>query len=119
MDDTTGSRDAIIYRATGIDDETLDQEIRSFWEDLRTNPVWQDETRRAGVDPKELAQIPENERITVSTREAGFDPATTAIIIAFSPVAAGIVRDVWQKVILPRIATKYQPGTLKEKEEEA
>jgi len=48
----------------------------------------------------------------VHRQGAGLDPASTAIVVAFAPVAAKMVRDLWTKVILPRIERDKGVGAL-------
>jgi len=50
-----------------------------------------------------LERVPNDQLIQVRPSKSGLDPATTAIIVAFSPLAAKIARDIWDNLILPRI----------------
>jgi hypothetical protein len=44
-----------------------------------------------------------SDALGVHRQGAGLDPASTAIVVAFAPVAARMLHDLWTKVILPRI----------------
>jgi hypothetical protein len=122
MSDTQAPRagDEIHYVGRGIDVETVQNEVNEFWDLLRTDRRWQQDVRDAGIDLDAVAAVPEPERIVVleGAREANFDALTTAIIIKFVlPVGAVVAKDIWTKFILPRLETKYPPGSLKEKEQ--
>ena len=116
MSDTQapGASDEIHYVGKGIDVNAVKKEVDEFWDLLRTDRQWQQDIRDA------VAEVPETERIVVleGPREANFDALTTAIIIKFVlPVGAVVAKDIWTKFILPRLETKYPPGSLKEKEQ--
>lgn len=122
MSDTQapGASDEIHYVGKGIDVNAVKKEVDEFWDLLRTDRQWQQDIRDAGIDLDAVAEVPETERIVVleGPREANFDALTTAIIIKFVlPVGAVVAKDIWTKFILPRLETKYPPGSLKEKEQ--
>ena len=122
MSDTQapGASDEIHYVGKGIDVNAVKKEVDEFWDLLRTDRQWQQDIRDAGIDLDAVAEVPETERIVVleGPREANFDALTTAIIIKFVlPVGAVVAKDIWTMFILPRLETKYPPGSLKEKEQ--
>ncbi len=96
--------EGISYSTKGITLAELNQLLDQMWDDLQHDSDVRRRAEHAGVDLGQLAHLDRNSAICV-TREAtqGFDPATTAVIIAFAPVAAKMTRDLWDKVLLPRI----------------
>lgn len=71
--------------------------------------------RVSASDLAAIESVPASTKlITVRREGAGFEPATTAIIVAFAPVAAEITLDVWKKIILPRLIKKYGENSIKE-----
>ena len=88
--------------AVGVRD--LNQELDSLWRELQDpKSALRREAEAKGVDLQKVSGLPRNEAITVRQEGEGFDPVTTAIIVAFSPVVAEIVRDLWRNVFLPRL----------------
>ena len=53
-------------------------------------------------------------QITVKQTESGMG-GVEALVVAFAPVAAQIVKDLWTYIIFPRIRAKFGPKALEEK----
>jgi hypothetical protein len=93
----------IRYRPKKIDQRQLDSELDKLWQQLLEDPDWASEARDADIDLTELSAHSRKDLLTVSAEGDGLDPATTALVVAFAPVAAKVARDLWDKILLPRI----------------
>jgi hypothetical protein len=95
--------DEIRYSYKKIDQAQLESKLDEFWEGLQQYLDLAAEARAEGIDLDALHGKSRKEAITVKKEGDGFEPATTALIIAFAPVVAKVTRDVWEKLLLPRI----------------
>ena len=78
----------------------FEQAIDSLWSD----PAVQAELKTLDV----YGGITERrDAITITRAAMGIDPAASAIIVAFAPVAAKVVVDIWDKIIIPKIERKF------------
>jgi hypothetical protein len=93
----------IRYSYKGISQQELEAKLDEIWGQLKTDSDLATEARSQGIDLSALSSLPRAEAITVRKEGKGFDPVTTALVVAFAPVVATIVKDLWQKIILPRI----------------
>ena len=91
------------YAGTGISDEDLRSEITRLWKELQTDSKIRHQAEAAKIDLEALRGLSPDEAIQIRTEGMGLDPATTAIIVAFAPVAAKVLADLWDHVLLPRI----------------
>jgi hypothetical protein len=91
------------YSGGSISDGDLRDEISKLWRELQTDSSLRRQAEARNIDLAALAGLSSEEAIQVKTEGMGFDPATTALIVAFAPVAAKVVRDLWDNVLLPRI----------------
>jgi hypothetical protein len=95
--------DEIRYSYKNIDQVQLESKLNEFWEGLQQYLDLATEARAQGIDLEALHGKSREAVITVKKEGEGFDPVTTALIIAFAPVLAKVTRDVWEKLLLPRI----------------
>lgn len=83
---------------TKIGSNELRSEIQTLW----NNPEVQRELQQTGLDKFQPAQV-----YPLTEAESGITPEELKIIIQWGtplvPVAAKIIKDVWDRVILPRI----------------
>ncbi len=77
--------------------------VDDLWQNLETDPDLRRDAHNGGIDLEKIPAIASNEALVIEQQESGFDLATTTIIVAFAPVAAEIIRDLWMYVLLPRI----------------
>jgi hypothetical protein len=94
------------YNVQGISVADMLTEINALWDELLVSNS--DLHRRAtqlGIDIDAIT-MPGTEAIQVRRDGSGFDAATTAVIVSFSPVAAKVLSDLWSKLILPRLIRK-------------
>jgi hypothetical protein len=95
--------DELRYTYKNIDKAQLESKLDEFWGGLQQYLDLAAEARAQGVDLEKLHGKPRGEVITVRKEGEGFDPVTTALVVAFAPVAAKVTRDLWEKFVLPRI----------------
>ena len=80
--------------------------VDDLWQNLETDPDLRRNAHNGGIDLAKIPAIASHEALVIEQQESGFDPATTAIVVAFAPVAAEIIRDLWLCVLLPRILSE-------------
>jgi hypothetical protein len=95
--------DQISYSYKNIDQSELEAKLDEFWAHLQQDSELAAEARKQGIQLDDLRGKKRAEVITVAKEGDGFDPATTALIVAFAPLAAKVARDIWTKLLLPRI----------------
>src|SRR4051794_15076809 len=91
------------YSLQNISMDQLSKAVDELWGQLQTDPGTQAVARKQGIEPNLLRTLSRSDVLTIERSGAGFDPATTAVVVAFAPVAAKIVLDTWEKFILPRL----------------
>ena len=96
----------IRYSYKNIDQPQLESQLDEFWQGLQQYLDLAAEARAQGIELEELRGKPRKDVITVAKEGEGFDPVTTALVVAFSPVAAKVTRDSWAKLGVPRILRK-------------
>jgi hypothetical protein len=93
----------IRYSYKKIGQRQLEAELDKLWQQLWKDPELASEAREAGIDLTNLSAYSRKDLLTVSIHGDGLDPVTTALIVAFAPVAAKVAKDLWDKIFLPRI----------------
>ena len=101
----------IRYSYKEIDQKQLETELDTLWEQLKDED-FAAEVRAEGIDLTSLASYSRDQVITVTKEGHGFDPVATALVVAFSPVLARVAKDLWTKILLPRILQKKGKNTL-------
>jgi hypothetical protein len=91
------------YALHGMPLADLRTEVNRLWNQLITGSELRMHAEQAGIDVSGIQTMSAAEAFTIKRDSSGLDPATTAVIVSLSPVAAKILLDVWQKIILPRI----------------
>jgi hypothetical protein len=94
--------EAIRYSYKEVDQQQLESELDTLWQQLKEDDLAA-EARAEGIDLSSLAGYSRDQVITVTKEGHGFDPVTTALVVAFAPVAARVAKDLWTKILLPRI----------------
>lgn len=85
-----------------VDD--LGAKLDELWAELqRENSTVRKDADGLGIDLTLIDGVRRDDAILLRREGAGLDPATTAVIVAFAPVAAKIAKDLWDHVLLPRI----------------
>lgn len=103
------------YETRVLDETQLQNEIEALWHDLQHDPAWRAEAEKQGIPVERVVGVGWREAIGVRRDAAGLDPVSTALVVSFSPVLAGIVRDVWERLLLPRLERRYGGGALTER----
>lgn len=95
--------DQIRYSYKNIDQSELEAKLDEFWAQLQQDSELGAEARKQRIPLDDLRGKKRGDVITVAKEGEGFDPVATALIVAFAPVAAKAARDLWTKLLLPRI----------------
>jgi hypothetical protein len=96
----------IRYNYKNINEKQLESMLDEYWKQLQEDSDLATEAKAEGISLEDVRGKSRDEVITVEKEGEGFDPATTALIVAFAPVVAKVVRDLWEKILLPRILRK-------------
>lgn len=103
------------YHSQALNVRELNDILNDLWPQLSdNNSKIRKSAEDAEIDMSELLNLEASEAISVRQDKAGFDPATTAIIVSFAPVAAKITHDLWDKVLLPWILRHKGKDALQE-----
>jgi hypothetical protein len=97
--------------ADGVDIAQIRAEVRAAWQDmLREGTV---ENARALEGGIALDQLPAASDDAVVVRPSAAGVGSVDVVVAL--LVAGMVRDVWKKILLPRLVEKFGPQVLKSK----
>ena len=96
------------YELVGISVNELSVELDQLWNELKTDSQLRRRAEEVGIDFDQLRPLERSQAVTVEREGAGLDPATTAVIVAFAPVIAQIVADLWEHVLLPSTTTRIR-----------
>jgi hypothetical protein len=99
----------LFYARGELSADQLQSEIAQFLQAL-DNPgssALEAELIAAGLDPAAVASVDWRNAITVRTSESGADPAATVLLVALAPSVNLVVKDVWTKIVLPRIRRRW------------
>jgi hypothetical protein len=105
---------------TELDVDELNREVDTIWEELRANGELTRRASVAGAPSDALLSARRDEVLTIRQRGSGFEPGTTAILVAIAGpiaaqgarVAADVVRDVWTQILLPRLRARFGTGAV-------
>lgn len=94
-------------------------ELEEYLDDLWNQIGVDDSTARerascAGIRIVDVPSGTRSDLIHLEPTQAGLDPATTAVIVAFAPVAAQMCSDLWDRVFFPMIVEKFGRSSLEE-----
>lgn len=95
----------LVYARGELSVGQIEAEVNRFWQELDTssNPVLEAELSAAGLDRAALAGVDRENAITVRAGTSGVDPNTAVLLVSLAPSANLIIKDLWEKVVLPRI----------------
>jgi hypothetical protein len=108
------STEELEYQLEGVSFSEVEQEIQKIWAQMQqpgsqvTSLV--DEKIVEADKLKQLKSRSLDEVMTVD-KGSGF-AGETALIVAFAPVAATIVKNVWEHFILPRLIARFGPEAI-------
>src|SRR5690349_3367486 len=100
------------YALQNLSIQQLSKAVDEVWTELQTNESVRAAARAQGIEPDNFRGLRPSDVWTIKRLGAGFDAATTAIIVSFAPVAAKIAADTWDKFILPRLLRAHGEDTL-------
>lgn len=99
----------------GLSINEINSEVDLIWNELkREESPLRKEAKKLGIDITSIISKKREEIIDLKRDGMGLDSATTAIIVTFSPVAAKIVKDLWDNLFLPKIKQSMGVDALKE-----
>ena len=92
----------VLHSQFSVDD--FNGKLDALWAELlRDGTAARRDAEELGVNLALIDGVKREDAIVLRRDGAGLDPATTAVIVAFAPVAAKITRDLWDHIFLPRI----------------
>ena len=102
---TTGAL-SVSYKAGALSAEQLQAEIDRFWREVQTSDELAAEITTAGFNREALTRAQESP-IIVSAQASGMDPSSTLLTVTFAPYASGVLKHVWDTILLPRIQQQW------------
>jgi len=108
--------DSLAYSRGTLSVAQVEDEIAKFWRELGSSSELGAELDRVGLQPDTLANFPLADSISVRADSSGTDPASVLLIITFAPTANRVLKDVWEKVLLPRILRRWGDDAIGERE---
>jgi hypothetical protein len=93
----------ISYKPGKANTGDIERELDALWVQLQKDESLREQARGLGIDLTVVDGRSRAEVLDVEQQGPGFDPATTAIVVAFAPVAARIVEDLWVEILLPKL----------------
>ena len=105
------------YQTDGYTLSELDQVLDQLWGLLAMDSSLRHAALNAGIDIASLEGRTRREAITLEREGSGFNPASTALVVAFAPVFAAVAKDLWEKVFLPRLLREKGQDSLTPKKQ--
>ena len=99
--------ESLVYSRGMLSVVQVQDEIARFWNELGSSSEIRAELGKAGFQPELLSDIQYADSITVRVDSSGADPASVLLIVAFAPTANRALRDMWEKILLPRILRRW------------
>jgi hypothetical protein len=89
--------------------EEIRSEIAKFWQilDNQDSPALDDQLGAAGLDRAAFDGIDRESAIVVHPDSSGVDPGTVALVVSLAPSVNRVIKDLWQKIVLPRIEQRW------------
>jgi hypothetical protein len=98
-----------VYARGGLSVDQIQSEIAQFWQVL-DNPgsaALEAELSAAGLDRVTIAGVNRENAIIVRAGTSGVDPITAVLLVTLAPSANLIIKDLWKKIVLPRIRRRW------------
>lgn len=106
------------YHLKNLTVRDLSRDLDELWDELqKSDSVLRLRVEQAGIHLTALAGLKRQDVISVKRQAVGLDPATTAVIVSFAPVAAKIVSDLWEHFFLPRLRQERGEDSIREHKE--
>lgn len=103
------------YQLNNVSMEDFSREIENLWKQLqKPDSKLREEAIAKGLPAAELDELRKHnyDEVIELRRGAALDPASVALIVAFAPVAAKVIKDVWERLIFPRLVKQFGRGTI-------
>jgi hypothetical protein len=99
----------LFYARGELSVEEIQSEITQFWQiiDNSGSPAVEAELSAAGLDRAMLASVNRADAIVVQARNSGVDPTTAVLLVTLAPSANLVIKDLWRKIVLPRIRKRW------------
>jgi hypothetical protein len=98
-----------VYARGELSAEEIESEIAQFWRTL-DNPggtALEDELSAAGLDRATLASVNRENAMIVRAGSSGVDATTAVLLVTLAPSANLVIKDLWKKIVLPRIRKRW------------
>jgi len=98
-----------VYARGGLSADEIQDEIVQFWQilDNPSSAGLDDELSEAGLTRASLADVNRGTAILVRSGHSGVDPATAVLLVSLAPSANLVIKDLWKKIVLPRIRRRW------------
>jgi len=108
----------LVYARGELSADAIQSEIAEFWEllDSQGSPVLDHELRAAGLDRAAFDGIDRESAIVVHPGSSGVDPSTVVLVVSLAPSVNRVLKDLWQKIVLPRIERRWGDDAIGEEE---
>lgn len=99
----------LVYTRGELSADAIQSEIAKFWQilDSQGSPDLDDELRAAGLDRAALDGVDRESAIVVHPGSSGVDPGTVVLVVSIAPSVNRVIKDLWKKVLLPRIERRW------------
>jgi hypothetical protein len=89
--------------------EEIQSEIAQFWYiiDNSGSLALEADLSAAGLDRAMLASVNRKDAIVARAGNSGVDPTTAVVLVTLAPSANLIIKDLWKKIVLPRIRKRW------------
>jgi hypothetical protein len=103
------AEEEFVYARGELSVEQIESEIAQFWQilDKPGSPALEADLSAAGLDPATLASVNRENAIIVRAGTSGVDPTTAVLLVTLAPSANLIIKDLWKKIVLPRIRKRW------------
>jgi hypothetical protein len=106
MNSANSNTIAVLTTDKTVNDEDVNQELRSIWELLRTDERLREQARQAGIDDAALQGLRDSPYVS-ERREGQIGIAEAIFIAVTTQLAKDVAKTLWDKVIWPRLARRF------------
>ena len=98
-----------VYARGGLSVDEIQDEIAQFWQilDTQVSPALDAQLSAAGLDRAAFEHVNRENAIIVRAGRSGVDPGTAVLLVSLAPSANRIIKDLWKKIVLPRIRERW------------
>lgn len=101
--------EVLVYARGELSVEEIRAQIAEFWHiiDNSGSSDLDADLSAAGLDRGMLAGVSRQDGIAVEAGNSGVDPITAVVLVTLAPSANVIIKDLWRKIVLPRIQKRW------------